>query len=445
MADDIILRDVVPGLRKNSVTPPLIDTSVAGRDGTRPEPSSVFFDADYPATPEYSEVGALFFDSNATGAANGTTWADAYTNEETALNALCASAAGTSLICKGLFTIPAPGISLTGDGGVGNASAWYQFRAHPVDGCQIGSSGGVGIEFGGQAYWIVSGFEQVSGSRIFSYYPGGSSSGGVDHMTFRDITGTMTAGGDNVGTIHMDTAGADYIGVFNANVTGPGNGVHGNTGCIFLSRVPHWRVMNCELKDAPQVFYYKHFETASYAGAGNQFFENNYIPSGANVKIGGKGISIKNNIILVNLDIMDDGGGDNGTDDNIIEHNTLERLNLSNLDSLAQDNIVKNNIILSSYQILRFQTAVASTNISNYNLYVGNSIYYQNTEYTLSNWQANSVPVGQDTNSITGTPSFIGGTSPTTISGFALNGGPGISASDDGTDMGADTTKVGNM
>lgn len=36
MADDIILRNVIPGLRKNSVTPPLIDTSVAGRDGTRP-------------------------------------------------------------------------------------------------------------------------------------------------------------------------------------------------------------------------------------------------------------------------------------------------------------------------------------------------------------------------------------------------------------------------
>jgi len=49
-----------------------------------------------------------------------------------------------------------------------------------------------------------------------------------------------------------------------------------------------------------------------------------------------------------------------------------------------------------------------------------------------------------DAHSLTGTPVFAGGATPTTIAGFALAAGsPGKNAGSDGKDMGADVTKVG--
>jgi len=409
-----------------------------------PPPSGSYSDDDYPATPDYNETGAIFFDSAAVGANDGTSWTDAYSDEETALNALCASAAGTMLTCRGTFDI-GTGISLSGDGGVGNSSNWYVFRADPVAGCDITASNDTGIEFGGQAYWIVHGFNQTGGSRIFSYYPGGSSSGGVDHMTFRYLTGTMGAGGDNVGTVHMDTSSADYIGVFDCNIVGPGTGTHGNTACIFFSRVPHWRVYNNVLSNAPNGFYYKHFSTSAYAGTGQQFFVNNYVHTCNVVHIACKGATFNNNIIDTNLLVADDGGGDNGADDNTFTHNTITGyLELSNLDNIANGNTVRNNIIEGNYLIVPYQVAVASTNVSDYNLYGGTIRYQNDSGLSLAAWLAlPTVPAAQDGNSIAGSPTYTGGASPTTIAGFALSGGNGVSAASDGTDMGADTTTVG--
>ena len=440
-------------MAKQGITPgtPWVANSAAPyadqsyKDGDRPSGGGggEFSDADYPLTPAYNETGAIFFDSAATGAVDGSSWADAYADEETALNALCASSAGTMLTCRGTFDC-ATGIVLSGDGGVGNSSNWYVFRADPVEGCDITASDDTGIEFGGQKYWIVDGFNQTGGSRIFSYSPGGSSTGGLDHMTIRHITGTMGFGGDNVGTVHMDTAGADYIGVFDCDITGPGTGAHGNTACVFFSRVPHWRIHNCELNNAPKLFYYKHFETSSYAGLENQYFINNYIYGGGQVRVACKGAEFDNNIFDTEFYFKDDGGGDNGCDDNVFTHNTVTDLvELSNLDNIANDNEISDNIIEGQYLIVPFQTATASTNTSNYNLF-GSSIRYQNTTHaTVAAWQAASVPSGQDVNSVGGLPTYIGGASPSTIAGFALNGGNGAGAGGGGTDMGADVSTVG--
>lgn len=53
------------------------------------EPSGSFSDADYPLAPAYEESGAIFFNSAATGANDGSSWSDGYTDGDTALTALC--------------------------------------------------------------------------------------------------------------------------------------------------------------------------------------------------------------------------------------------------------------------------------------------------------------------------------------------------------------------
>lgn len=415
------------------------------------EGTGVYSDADYPLTPDYDETGAVFFDSAASGANDGSSWTDAYNDEETALNALCASAAGTMLTCRGTFNTGSV-ISLSGDGGLGNSGAWYVFRADPVSGCDIISTnvtGEGGIEFGGQAYWIIDGFNITGGGRIFSYFPGGTSTGGMDHIVCRNITGSMSVGGDNVGWLHMDTVGADYVGAFNCPVQGPANtGFSTNTAVIFLSRTVHWRIQNCEMSRSLTGFYYKHFnESAHIADQG--FFIDNYVHDCGFLAVhsASKDCLYKNSILDGNVLIADDGGGDNGADANIFDHVTITGyLELSNLDNLAQDNNTVNSIIQGQYLVAPYQTGTASTNTSDYNLYNDSAaaIRHQNTTYTLTTWQAGSVPASQDANSLDGDPTFVGGASPSTISGFALDtGSPGEGAASSGADMGADVTQVG--
>ena len=72
-------------------------------------------------------------------------------------------------------------------------------------------------------------------------------------------------------------------------------------------------------------------------------------------------------------------------------------------------------------------------------------INFQGTTYnSVASWNSNSVPANQDANSIDGVPTFVGGSTPSTIAGYALaNGSNGILAASDGTDMGADVSIVG--
>ncbi len=416
-------------------------------------PSSEYSDANYPQVPTYDETGAIFFNSAATGANDGTSWADGYTDELTALNALCASPAGTMLTCRGTFNL-GNGIALNHLGGQGAQGSEYVFRADPVNGCDIistNATGEGGIEYSNKTRWITYGFNITGGGRIFSYFPGGTSSGGCTYMTYRHITGAMSIGGDNVGWLHMDTGAADYIGAFNCAVVGAGQtGFSTNTAVIFLSRVVHWRIQNCEMSNSLTGFYYKHFEAATYVqGAG--VFKDNYIydcsGNGGNdwaMHIACKGCTFENNIVVGRTQFAADGGGDDGADDNVFTHNTLKGVvDLSELSGGALGNNLADNIIDGNLLILPDQGVIASTNILNYNLYSGTIRYQQRAAETLAQWQADSVPAGQDVNSLAGTPTYTGGANPTTIAGFALSGGTGVNAASDGTDMGADVTTVG--
>lgn len=157
-----------------------------------------------------------------------------------------------------------------------------------------------------------------------------------------------------------------------------------------------------------------------------------------------------NNIIdgpsgTMGLVIRESNGGIGGRY-NTINHNTIRGQFYLGLqcDALAIGHIVNNNIITSTYRVgCEGQAGGAALTVtSNYNLYYGtNGIKHGGVFYTLPNWRTHN---GGDANSISGTPTFVGGATPTTIAGFALtSGSSGKNASSDGKDMGADITKVG--
>lgn len=416
---------------------------------------NTFYDSDYKELPAYNESGAIFFNSEATGNNDGTDWANGYTDIATAFEALRVAGPGTMLTCRGHIDLGA-GVGVSNANWTHDPDNWYIFRADPVQGCTIGASTIDGFVMGGQAYMHIHGFVQTSGGRIFSYNPGGDGALGsgfnVHHIVFSNIDGNMTLGGDNVGTIFMDTAGADYIGAVNTVIVGPGindplgggTAAYDNTCCIYLSRVPHWRIMNCELSNVPKGFYYKHFSAADYAGLGHQIFANNWVHDCTEVRAAASGVLFHNNIFNVKFNVMDDGGGDNGADFNTITHNTFTAgVELAKLDNLAQGNTFKDNIVKGQMLIIPYQSITASTNILDSNLYIDDNIQYQDLTLTLAQWQASSEPAGQDANSITGTPNYVGGASPTTIAGHQLTSGPGFGAASDATDMGADVSIVG--
>jgi hypothetical protein len=61
--------------------------------------------------------------------------------------------------------------------------------------------------------------------------------------------------------------------------------------------------------------------------------------------------------------------------------------------------------------------------------------------YDLPAWRTSN---SSDAHSLSATPTFVGGSSPATISGFALtSGSTGHNAASDGTDMGANVSLVG--
>ena len=141
-----------------------------------------------------------------------------------------------------------------------------------------------------------------------------------------------------------------------------------------------------------------------------------------------------------------------GSDYNIWDHNTFYNCGIrfdcaAGTDPGATYNTVTNNLYQSSMTgdsfVYEYSVCSETWNATlDYNLYPsGSSIIHRGTAYTLSTWRAHE---GQDANAVTGTPTFVGGVTPTTIAGFALTSGSiGKNAGSDGKDIGADVSLVG--
>ena len=411
--------------------------------------ANVFFapysDIDYPAIPTEEIDTSLQRYVKSTGSdsndgqlvANGGT--GAWQTLDYALDQLCASSTWRWLNLQGNLTLSSaynPKFSGAGPGVAGSPAV---IRSDPNDFSTLTLDATLSID--GQNDWLWHSFDTAGSYGFFI---------GQDlvtpHQCFRNITGVMDDSlGDNHGLIKTRNR-AHYFGAFGCDITGPSVVFNDNTACIIVFGVHQFRVENCKLVGAPRSLYLKH-ANIGVEETPNWFIRNNYIDTTTLAPfVAGRFGEISNNIFLETL-VISNGGGGEAPFDILINHNTfVGGLNINDGDgsTVINDMITTNNIIVGSYTIDFYGTsAYTNTSTSDYNLMT--EINFQGTTYnSVASWNSNSVPANQDANSIDGVPTFVGGPTPSTISGYALaNGSNGILAASDGTDMGADVSIVG--
>jgi hypothetical protein len=275
------------------------------------------------------------------------------------------------------------------------------------------------------------------------------------HHTIRHFVGQMTgSGGDNVAFFMNENAGPNYFGCFQNKFIGPGVGgsVHPNTSGFIVFSCTHHRIENNEVENFPRPYYFKHANDP--AGPTPEiYWRNNYAANGESFFSGdaASGVAeISNNLFVGTVDISNGGGGLPPGGQTILHNTIIGNLKFSGGgdgegNHSVTNAVAQNNIITGFLMLLAYQSVDANTNLTDWNL-IGSGVVYQfGGEITLAQWQSTSVPSGQDANSIAGLPTFSGGSSPTTIAGYALSGGFGVAAANDGADMGANVSLVGVM
>lgn len=237
------------------------------------------------------------------------------------------------------------------------------------------------------------------------------------------------SGGDNAGFV---SARANTVNetVEYCDITGPGHyfqgggPVHGNTACIYHGAANNPTYKNNNLSNAPIGIYLKH------AGTGGTI-SYNYITDTDRFGIfnNQNNATFEHNIIgdsTVGGDFrsrFNEANGGAGGDGNTWNHNTLSDQEMELLSDLGgADNNTFTNNIFSAYEI---RGEECDGNTWDYNMYESDSAIGANDLGTTS-------------------PTYVGGGSPSTIAGFALDSGSnGENAGNDGEDMGADVTLVG--
>lgn len=300
-------------------------------------------------------------------------------------------------------------------------------------------------------YNIVDGINLKSQGSFFTI---GYDSGRGTGFTLKNSVAAMTVGeGDNSGIVKA-YAGPSNVSIESSVITGPGTSVNANNAAIWFSRTRGAKVKNTIISGFPSGIYFKHSNTLADSGVE---FSYNYIygctwgiHSVANYAV------IKHNILKNTTDIYngDDGGlgdGGLGCQYNTITHNTLmSGMNFQHQgNGTCTYNTVTNNIFRAQNQYAQYATSPVYMS-PDHNLYIsGNALVASKVTYTLTSWRTflGGCPgTSRDCNSITGSPVFVGGASPSTITGFALSAGsPGKNAASDGTDMGANPTLVGKQ
>ncbi len=295
-------------------------------------------------------------------------------------------------------------------------------------------------------------------------YPGSG-----DHFTVDHCTATISGGGDNSGFVFGSPEG-DYLTITNNVITGPGNNVGTmNSSGIITFRINYANISNNVIKNFfTGIFFNKHSNNC----IGTNVLNNNYI---SGCKIGvltmTNHTTFSNNILDGNgiagassISTGSDGGtGDCGTgsDYNSYIHNTItgqiELGTASNAgDPGATQNVFLNNIYTAQFRPSPYTNGFVLSHVGpDYNLYTNGSVTYSGAAilenaipYSLASWQAhisgNANYPDDDAHSIAGTPTFVGGASPSTIAGFALAGGSvGKNAASDSSDIGANVSLVG--
>ena len=141
------------------------------------------------------------------------------------------------------------------------------------------------------------------------------------------------------------------------------------------------------------------------------------------------------------------GGREQGTNC-LINHNTVYGAGLffdnpsegPVTNCVLTNNIFRSMVALSPYS---YGTLTPHNTTLDYNCYItGDAAFGEySISYSLTDWITH---YGGDAHSIAGTPTYVGGANPTTITGYALAGGSiGKNAGSDGLDLGALIDSVG--
>jgi hypothetical protein len=310
-------------------------------------------------------------------------------------------------------------------------------------------------------YYTVSGLT-ISGPSTLVYI--GNNYSAINSIIENNtLTLTIYGGSPNLGCIRTQATRANGAIIRKNTLIGPGTGDYINTAGVFIFRTQGVKVVNNDIHGIPRGIFYKHTCIASDTGIEMSY---NYIHD---VNQGIVSVSqyakIQHNIITCNsnsatkgaLHFGEDGGtGDDGSNIggayNLITHNTCV-INSGSSNYVAGVNIdhggtnaginntVKDNLFLTESLIYAWQSGTHGTTI-NHNVYPSAAAMIEySTHYSFSGWTGHYT---SDTGSVAGVPSFLGGTVPSTIAGFALNSGSaGYLVASDGTNMGADATLVG--
>ena len=290
-----------------------------------------------------------------------------------------------------------------------------------------------------KSYWTFRGLRFINSAFVFivgENYP-------TTFITFDQLSVQANRGGDNTAAIHLWSGNADYAVIRNCVIRGPGQGVHLNTGTIYLNAINHVSILGNTLSDAPIGIYFKHRNTATIVAQATIEVAYNYVTNTtrSSLEYNGSFSSIHDNIFGANTASahFGDANGGAGADYNLIEHNTFLSGSL-NFDSAIDStdpfpgvvgNTVRDNLFMASLSVTQY-TSAPNTNTFGRNVYpASNAIVSYN----------NLVAISSD--SIIGKPTYVGGTVPMLILGFRLAPGSiGVKTATDGTDMGANIDKM---
>jgi len=296
----------------------------------------------------------------------------------------------------------------------------------------------------------VTGQFQILGDDVeisyitFNYYYTGiniadGGSGDNAHIHHNKFVGTDGVTSDNGGAIVIvglcGTYGNNVI-IENNEIDSDGSPPSTNAAALYLSQLsPGVIVRNNDVYGGSRGIYFKH--PANDNGSANTQVYNNYFHGDRGINGLPSGVTISNNIINVSLvenalKLGEDGGGGcGGTSVGgyyiTVEHNTMFGADSGSFHTYGGQTLVDVDI---TNNLMRdtpgYADGVGSTFVRDYNLYPSG---YSSGE----------------SNSISGTPTFEGGATPTTIAGFALTAeSVGYQAGSDGEDMGADVSVVGS-
>lgn len=285
-----------------------------------------------------------------------------------------------------------------------------------VDLAGITTSPGVWINLDNKSYWTFRGLNFINSLMVFAVGEDSTSA----HNTFENLNIQANRGGDNAAGIHLWGSRAEYTVIKGCTIRGPGQNVHLNTGTIYAKGVNNLKILGNTLSDAPIGIYYKHRNEATSASQVDIEIAYNYISntSRASLEYNANFSKVHDNLFGANTAAahFGDVNGAAGADYNTVEHNTFlaESLDFdSSIDSGdpfpgVVGNTVQNNIFRNQLEIMRFSSK-ANSNTIGVNL-------YPSSGSILTNSGTLALVAG----SVIGVPTFTGGTTPTTVSGFKL-------------------------